>query len=51
MTLEDYYWNYSIPMLKLMTIDYSHSITLSEKQRKKMETKRKIEELLNNNNA
>ena len=32
MTMEDYLWKYSIPMLKIMGMDNSHVNYLSEKQ-------------------
>ena len=32
MTMEDYLWKYSIPMIKIMGMDNSHVNYLSEKQ-------------------
>lgn len=32
MTMEDYLWKYSIPMIKIMGMDNSHINYLSEKQ-------------------
>lgn len=34
MTMEDYLWKYSIPMIKIMGMDNSHVNYLSEKQAK-----------------
>ena len=34
MTIEDYLWKYSIPMIKIMGMDNSHVNYLSEKQAK-----------------
>lgn len=34
MTMEDYLWKYSIPMIKIMGMDNSHVNYLSEKQSK-----------------
>ena len=34
MTMDDYLWKYSIPMLKIMGMDNSHVNYLSEKQAK-----------------
>lgn len=34
MTMEDYLWKYSIPMIKIMGMDNSHVNYLSEKQTK-----------------
>lgn len=53
LTVEDYYWNYSHIMIQLMIRDASKVIYLSEKQAKKMKTKKKcrrvndITELMN----
>lgn len=32
MSMEDYFWKYSIPMIKIMGMDNSHVNYLSEKQ-------------------
>lgn len=37
-SLEDYLWGYSIPMLRIMGIDNSHIRYLSEKQAKNRNT-------------
>ena len=53
MSMEDYMWKYSIPMIKIMGMDNSHVNYLSEKQAKKrggktIDTKTKtIEEISN----
>ena len=35
MTMDDYLWKYSIPMIKIMGMDNSHVNYLSEKQAKR----------------
>lgn len=35
MTMEDYLWKYSIPMIKIMGMDNSHVNYLSEKEAKR----------------
>lgn len=35
MSMEDYLWKYSIPMIKIMGIDNSHERLLSEKEAKR----------------
>ena len=37
MTIEDYRWNYSIPMIKVMGMDNSHLKPLSDEEKKKRE--------------
>lgn len=32
MTIEDYQWKYSIPMIKIMGMDNTHSVCLSKKE-------------------
>ena len=53
MTMEDYLWKYSIPMIKIMGMDNSHVNYLSEKQAEKgkyktFDTKGKTIQELNN---
>ncbi len=53
MTMEDYLWKYSIPMIKIMGMDNSHVNYLSEKQSKNrggktIDTKNMSIEELNN---
>ena len=53
MTMDDYFWKYSIPMIKIMGMDNSHVNYLSEKQieNRKLKTvdvsKKSVEELNN----
>lgn len=53
MSMEDYMWKYSIPMIKIMGMDNSHVNYLSEKQAKErggktIDTKtRTVEEISN----
>ena len=39
MTMEDYLWRYSIPMIKIMGMDNSHVNYLSEKEVENRKTK------------
>ena len=39
MTMDDYLWKYSIPMIKIMAMDNSHINYLSEKQAKNRNSK------------
>lgn len=32
MTIEDYQWKYSIPMIKIMGMDNTHPVSLSKKE-------------------
>ena len=53
MSMEDYMWKYSIPMIKIMGMDNSHVNYLSEKQAKKrggkiIDTKTKTVEEISN---
>ena len=52
MTMEDYLWKYSIPMIKIMGMDNTHVNCLTEKQAedrkfKRMDMNRSVEELEN----
>ena len=42
MTREDYLWNYSVPLLRIMSMDYSHEriLTQSEKDNKNNQIKK-----------
>ena len=53
MSMEDYMWKYSIPMIRIMGMDNSHVNYLSEKQAKKrggkiIDTKTKTVEEISN---
>lgn len=41
-TMEEYYWKYSMPMIRLMAYDATRIIYLSEKQAKKYNSMEKV---------